>query len=189
MTTRYRILAGLALWAAASLSHAAPANYRLDPAQSSLSFEFTQAGAQNKGRFARFDVSLALDPAQPAQGHLDVNVEVGSLDTADKDRDDTLRGADLFNAPKFPRARFTSAAITRIDATHFEAAGKLTIRDVTRDLRVPFTFTPSGAAGSMTGQVVIKRLDFGVGQGDWKSTEWVANDVTVSFALHLTSQP
>jgi polyisoprenoid-binding protein YceI len=189
MTTRYRLLAGLAVCAATSLSHAAPASYRLDPAQSSLSFEFTQAGAQNKGRFARFDVSLAFDPAQPAQGHLDVNVEVSSLDTGDKDRDDTLGGAELFNVSKFPRAHFTSAAITRIDATHFEAAGKLTIRDMTRDLRVPFTFTASGGAASMTGQVVIKRLDFGVGQGDWKSTEWVGNDVAVSFALRLTPQP
>jgi len=37
----------------------------------------------------------------------------------------------------------------------------------------------------LKGQFAIRRLDFGVGQGDWKSTEWVANDVTISFALRL----
>jgi polyisoprenoid-binding protein YceI len=179
-------LSALTLCAAASVTQAAPASYRLDPAQSSLSFGFTQAGAQSQGHFARFDVSLALDPAQPAQGRLDVNVDVGSLDSGDKDRDDTLRGPDLFNVAKFPRARFTSTAITRVDASHYMAAGKLTIRDVTRDLQVPFTLT---TAGNMSGQVAIKRLDFGVGQGDWKSTEWVGNDVVVSFALRLTAQP
>ena len=189
MTSRARILSALTLCAAASVTQAAPASYRLDPAQSSLSFGFTQAGAQSQGHFARFDVSLALDPAQPAQGRLDVNVDVGSLDSGDKDRDDTLRGPDLFNVAKFPRARFTSTAITRVDASHYMAAGKLTIRDVTRDLQIPFALTPGGSAASMSGQLVIKRLEFGVGQGDWKSTEWVGNDVGVSFALRLTSQP
>jgi hypothetical protein len=37
----------------------------------------------------------------------------------------------------------------------------------------------------MTGKSLVKRLDFGVGQGDWKSTEWVGADVTVTFNLRL----
>jgi len=37
----------------------------------------------------------------------------------------------------------------------------------------------------MAGKTVIRRLDFGVGQGDWKSTEWVGNEVTVTFNLRL----
>jgi hypothetical protein len=41
----------------------------------------------------------------------------------------------------------------------------------------------------MAGQVTIKRLDYGVGQRDWKSTEWVGDDVTVSFTLRLLAQP
>ena len=189
MTSRAPLVLAFALSLAAPLAQAAPASYRLEPAQSTLSFSFTQAGAQNQGRFVKFDVSLALDAAQPAQGRLEVNVDVGSLDTGDKDRDDTLRGAELFNVAKFPRAHFTSTAITRIDASHYEAAGKLTIRDLTRELKIPFTFAPGPTGNSMNGQVVIKRLDFGVGQGDWKSTEWVGDDVAVSFALHLTSHP
>ena len=72
----------------------------------------------------------------------------------------------------------------------FEALGKLTIRGVTRDTRVPFTFrtaTENGAAvGYMSGKTTLHRLDFGVGQGDWKATDQVGNDVEVSFALRLT---
>ena len=171
---------------------AAPATYRLDPAKSTLSFAFTQAGAHNKGRFDKFDVNLLFDAAQSQASRLDVVVQVSSLDTSDKDRDSTLRGADLFNAAKFPQAHFSATLFTRIDATHFEATGKLTIRDVTRDLRVPFTFAPAAGgsgAGSMTGQVLIRRLEFGVGQGEWKSTEWVGDEVAVSFALRLVAAP
>ena len=184
----------LALVAAATLApavFAAPATYRLDPAKSTLSFGFAQAGARNKGRFDKFDVNFVFDAAQSQATRLDVAVQVGSLDTGDKDRDSTLHGADLFNVAKFPQAHFSATSFTRTDATHYEAAGKLTLRDVTRDLRVPFTFVPAdgSSAGNMTGQVLIKRLEFGVGQGEWKSTEWVADEVAVSFALRLVAAP
>jgi polyisoprenoid-binding protein YceI len=111
-------------------------------------------------------------------------VEVSSVDTGDKDRDNTLRSADLFDATRFPRARFSSTSISRLDATHFQAVGQLTLRDVTRPLTVAFSLSPT-APHAMTGTVVIRRLDFGVGQGDWKNTEWVGNEVPVSFALRL----
>jgi len=190
MTLRMHIPAlGCTLLALASVCGAAPATYRLDPAHSALSFAFTQAGGKNQGRFGKFDVTLTFDAAAPESGKLDVTVQVNSLDTGDQERDGTLRGADLFDVAKFAQARYSATTLNRIDATHFEAIGKLTIRDQTHDLRVPLVLTTSaaGAASGATlaGQVTIHRLDYGVGQGDWKSTEWVGNDVIVSFNLRL----
>ncbi len=167
----------------------AAGHYTLDAAKSSLQFTFTQAGAQNTGRFTRFAVGFDPPPAGSGSGHLEVTVEVGSLDTGDKDRDDTLRSAELFDVAKFPQAHFSAAQITRT-AGGYEAAGKLTLRGVTRDLRIPLTFreaTENGAAaGYLTGRVTIRRLDYGVGQGDWKATDQAGNDVTVSWSLRLT---
>ena len=40
----------------------------------------------------------------------------------------------------------------------------------------------------LSGKTVVHRLDFGVGQGDWKSTEWVGNDVTVAYSVRLVAQ-
>ena len=61
---------------------------------------------------------------------------------------------------------------------------------VARETRVPFTFRTADEqghpAGYLTGKTTLKRLDFGVGQGDWQSTEWVGNDVTVAYSLRLT---
>jgi polyisoprenoid-binding protein YceI len=60
---------------------------------------------------------------------------------------------------------------------------------VTRDARIPFTFkaaTENGApVGYMSGKTSLRRLDYGVGQGDWKATDQVGNEVGVSFALRL----
>jgi polyisoprenoid-binding protein YceI len=167
----------------------AGSHYALDPAKSSLEFTFLQAGAKNTGRFQRFTVSLDFTGADPAGGRLEVGVDVAALDTGDKDRDDTLRGADLFAVTKFPQAHFSATQIAKT-AAGFEAVGPLTIRGVTRETHVPFTFraaTEGGVAvGYMAGKTVVRRLDFGVGQGDWKATDQAGNEVTVSFALRLT---
>jgi polyisoprenoid-binding protein YceI len=199
------LLAGGALDCARSAAPAAPsapatapaaapaaAHYALDPAKSSLEFKFVQAGAKNTGRFPRFAASLDCPGADPAGGRLEVTVNVAALDTGDTDRDDILRSDDLFAVKKFPEARFSATKILKT-AGGYEAAGALTLRGVTRDTRVPFTFrtaTEGGAAVAyMAGQTVVRRLDFGVGQGDWKATDQAGNEVTVSFSLRLTRAP
>jgi polyisoprenoid-binding protein YceI len=165
-------------------------HYVLDQAKSTLEFSFTQAGALNKGKFKRFPVSFDFAPDNLAGSRLEVTVEIGSLDTGDKERDDTLRSADLFAVAKFPQAHFLATQFAKT-AAGFEAQGKLTIRDQTRDVRVPFTFRTAveqgATVGYMSGKTTIRRLDYGVGQGDWKATDQVGNDVGVSFSLRLTA--
>jgi polyisoprenoid-binding protein YceI len=173
-------------------AHAADApavtHYTLDQTKSTLEYTFVQAGAQNKGKFTKFPVTLDLSPDNLAASKLDVVVEMASLDTGDKERDDTLKGADLFSVAKFPQAHFTSTQITKT-ANGYDASGKLTIRGVSRDVHIPFSFKTADEqgkpAGYLLGKTTLKRLDFGVGQGDWKSTEWVGNDVSVTYALRL----
>ncbi len=180
----------LAALPAAAADAPAVTHYVLDPAKSTLEFAFVQAGAQNKGQFKRFSVTLDFAADNLAASHLEVTIDMNSLDTGDQERDQTLRDADLFAVKKFSQARFSAAQILKT-ASGYEAVGKLTIRDVTRDARVPFTWrtTQEGgaAAGYMGGKTGLKRLDYGVGQGDWKATDQVSNEVGVSFALRLSA--
>ncbi|HWX68095.1 MAG TPA: YceI family protein [Steroidobacteraceae bacterium] len=182
-------LAGLAAGARAADAPGVT-HYVLDPAKSSLEFTFVQAGAQNKGRFRRFQVSFDFSPENLVASRLDVTVETNSADTGDEERDDTLRGADLFAASKFPQAHFAATQINRT-AAGYEAVGKLTIRGMTRDARVPFAFRTAsehGAeVGQMSGKTSLRRLDYGVGQGDWKATDQLGNEVGVAFELRLTA--
>lgn len=182
-----------ALLVCASVALAAgapPAHYTLDPAHSQLRFSFVQAGATNTGHFGKYTTDVLFSDANLEASRIDVSVDIASIDTGDKERDDTLKSADLFDLKKFPQARFvTSRIVASGGAGRFEAQGKLTIRNVTRDIRIPITFQTKPeqgkSVGYMTGRVTVKRLDYGVGQGDWKSTEWVGDDVTVTFSLRL----
>jgi polyisoprenoid-binding protein YceI len=172
---------------AARAAGPAATSYSLDPAKSKLEFTFNQAGAQSKGRFTRYEVNLTAPGGDPAAGKLDVAIDINSLDTDDDERDGILRGEELFDVKKFPTARYTAEKLTKT-ATGFEAHGKLTIRNVTRDLKVPLTFKPGAGGAQLSGKTSIKRLDFGVGQGEWKSTEWVDDQVNVILDLHLVAK-
>lgn len=166
-----------------------PVHYTLDPARSLLRFSFVQAGANNSGRFGKFTTDVLFSGDNLAASKIDVTVDITSLDTGDKERDDTLKGADLFDVKKFPQARFVANKITQSGQGRYDAQGKLTLRNVTRDIKLPITFQNKIEGGKnmgyLTGRATLKRLDFGVGQGDWKSTEWVNDEVNVTFSLRL----
>lgn len=170
---------------AAPSAHGAPAGsaFSLVPAQSSLTYAFTQAGAENQGRFNSYAVSF-----DPTAGRLEVVIDMRSFDTGDRQRNDILGGQDLFDVTQFPQSRFVASRITKT-ATGYDATGSLTLRGVTRNITVPFTWRTTMAqghpVGHLSGQVVVRRLDFGVGQGQWQSTEWVGNDVTLHYSLEL----
>jgi polyisoprenoid-binding protein YceI len=179
------------LLAASAFAATAPVKYTLVPANSLLRFTFEQAGANNTGRFTKYTADVAFAADNLAASKIDVSIDVASLDTGDKERDDTLKSADLFDPAKFPKARFVSSKITPSGAGRYEAQGKLTIRNVTKDIKLPITFQtrPENGkqAGYLTGRYTLKRLEYGVGQGDWKSQEWVKDDVIVTFSLKLLS--
>jgi polyisoprenoid-binding protein YceI len=156
-----------------------------DASSGKLEFSAIQADAKFTGAFKRFKVLLDFDPAQPAQGKLDVTVETASIDTQDSERDEILRGPDFFGAAKHPQARYHAARFERA-GNGWRAIGELTIRGVTKPVPVTFMLSPTGAATVMKGSASLKRLDFGLGQGEWASTEWVGDAVEVRFELKLT---
>jgi polyisoprenoid-binding protein YceI len=176
---------------AAFAAAAPPVHYTLDPARSLLRFTFQQAGASNTGRFGKYTADVLFANDNLAASKIDVTIDINSLDTGDKERDDTLKTPDLFDAKKFPQAKFVATKFVSTGAGRYDALGKLTIRNVTKDLKLPITFQTKAEQGKnvgyMTGRVTIRRLDYGVGQGDWKAPDQVPDEVQVSFSLRLVA--
>ena len=50
---------------------------------------------------------------------------------------------------------------------------------------VPFTWTDSGSGALMEGELTLKRGDFGIGLGDWKSTDVIGAEVKLKFRVKL----
>jgi polyisoprenoid-binding protein YceI len=175
----------LAAVSASMAADAAPATgYSADPQQSRLEFVGVQAGADFKGSFHKFTASVDFAPEALDSSHIDVVIDLNSVDSMDKDRDTAIRGADIFDVAHWPTAHYVTRSLTKT-AAGYTAVGALTLRGVTKDVPIDFQFTKTAAAAKLEGSAKLKRLDFGAGKGDWKSTEWVADAVKISFSLVL----
>lgn len=163
---------------------AAAAGYSSDPQQSKLEFAGTQAGAEFKGVFHKFAATVDFAPDALDSSKIDVQIDMNSVDSLDKDRDTTMRGKDVFDAAHNPTAHYVTKSISKT-AAGYAAAGSLTLRGVTKDVPIEFQFTPAGPGAKLTGTAKLNRLDFGVGQGDWKSTETIGDAVKINFSLVL----
>jgi polyisoprenoid-binding protein YceI len=190
--TSYRIaLAAVALLAGVASAADAPAlpHYVQAPSGGSLTFTFDQAGAASKGSFKKFTTDLRYDEKTPAAASLNVKVEIASVDTEDQERNEMLAGADLFDAKKFPTAQYVANSFVRKADGSLESVGKLTLRGVTHDLRLPLKITRTTAGLELSGETAIKRLAYGVGQGDFQSTESVGDEVKLQYKVALVKAP
>lgn len=124
------------------------------------------------GRFEKYEATFEIDKDGILKG-VEAKIEVDSINTANKKRDDHLISADFFDAKKFPTILFKSIGVKLIErektgAARYELQGDLTIhgvkKKVTLDVRMsaqikdPWGNTKVGV--SATGS--ISRSDFGI---------------------------
>ncbi len=159
-------------------------SYTADPSASRLDFIGIQAGAQFKGTFHKFTAAIDFAPDALANSHFDVQIDLNSLDTMDDDRDATMRGPDIFDIVHFPASHYVTRSFTKT-ATGYSAAGTLTLHGVTKEVPIEFVFASTPGGAKLEGTAKLNRLEFSVGQGDWKSTEQIKDAVKVAFSLVL----
>ena len=175
-----------ALIATSFLGSAAHADQALVPAQSAVNFEAKQMGVPLKGHFKKFDAKVAFDAAKPETSKIHFSVDMGSATMGAKETDAELPKADWFNVTKFPQATFDSSTVKALGGGKYLVDGTLTIKGSAQKVSLPVTLTQSGATTTATGTLPLKRLTFKIGDGDWKDTSMVADEVTVQFKLALT---
>lgn len=189
MKHRARPWRGLASAAFAMCALAfAAADWALQRAGSEISFEAMQEGATFKGRFKEFDARIRFDPARLDAGSIEVEVALESVDTADAERDELLRGEDFFAVHRWPRARFIANHFVAHRDGSFSAEGQLTLRDVTRTVPISFRFEQRGNRATLVGSATLRRLDFGIGQGEWRDAASLGDEVRVRYMLRLAPQ-
>ncbi len=163
----------------APLAVAAP--YAVKPDKSTLTFTYKQMGVPVEGRFKKFGARIDFDPAKPAAAQAEIDVDPATIDTGLAEADQEVMGKDWFDVKNFPQAKFIATAVKPLGGNRYEAAGKMTIHGVTKEVTAPFTFTPQGKAAVFDGTFIIKRADYGIGRGEWADFGTVANEVQIKF--------
>jgi len=140
---------------------------RIDPFHSVLSFSVTHFGfTRVRGRFGKWSGTILWDKEDFTESSMTIVIDVRTVDTGMKRRDDDLRSDQFFDAERFPIAVFRSTRIVKEEEDNFIAHGDLTIRDVTREIAIPFSFlgtrqlSPGFGRVFGSGSLTIKREDF-----------------------------
>lgn len=158
----------------------------VDTTKSTIRFIPTLMGSKTEGSFKKFSAQIRFDPEKPAQAQARAEVMVQSFDIGFDEATDEALGPNWFDVKKFPAATFVATQVTPLTKDRFELSGNLSIKGQTKPVRFPVTLTRESAnAGRLDGTLTIKRLDFGLGQGQWAGTGTVSNDVNVQIRLSI----
>ncbi|GAA0829845.1 MAG: YceI family protein [Cupriavidus sp.] len=156
---------------------------QIDAAKSSVTATAKQIGVPMEGKFKKFDATVDFDPAKLATSSAKVEIDVSTFEIGDAETTKEVKGKDWFDAGKYPKAVFQSTSIKAGAAGKFDVAGKLTIKGKTVDVTVPATYRQEGGAQVFDGVLPIKRTVFNIGDGEWKDTSVVADDVQIKFHI------
>lgn len=162
--------------------------WQTDYENSHISFSGSQEGSPFNGQFNNFKTAIKMDPDAPENSVISVVIDMASFDANDKDRNDTLPSKAWFYTKKFPEASFTSNNVTKKDDGSFEAEGDLTIRSVTKPIRLPFTLAIADNKARAQGRVTLNRLDYNLGSDGYDTEEWIDFAVTVNIDIVATAK-
>ncbi|TSJ42032.1 YceI family protein [Fluviicola chungangensis] len=182
--------AGLAL----SFTVATSSIWSLDGVHSRLGFTVKHMGISDfNGSFSNYEVKITATKEDFSDAKVELTGEINSINTANEMRDNHLKGADFFDAEKYPTFTFVSKSFTKVPKSknEYKVVGDLTLHGVTKE--VTMTAVHNGtmthpmnkkevSGFKMTG--TINRLDFKVGG----ENPGLSNDVNVTADLELVKE-
>jgi polyisoprenoid-binding protein YceI len=144
-------------------------NWAIDPTHSEIGFKVKHMMFTNvSGKFTQFEAAIENEDEAFATSKINFSADVNSVDTANADRDNHLRGADFFDVENFAKLTFNSTSILKVNEGEYKIIGDLTIKDVTKNITLeaeysglmkdPWGNTKIGL--SLNGK--INRKDFGL---------------------------
>jgi polyisoprenoid-binding protein YceI len=157
-----------------------PANWQLN--RSSVTFRIKNAGIPVNGSLGGTQADIHFDPANPAQSSIVASLETSTIETGIGLRDKHLQKALYFHTDKYPQITVRSTKIEKTGTQTYLGYFDLTIKETTKNIQVPFTFTENAGGGDFGAEFKINRLDYKVGESSWL----MDNEVAVSIQLNVT---
>ncbi len=129
-----RSCALLAAIVIAGLTSVSSANetYKFDQSGSTIGFSVHQLLGTTRGKFTSFTGRIEVDREQSENSSVTAQIDVRSIDTHIKKRDDHLRSPEFFNVEKFPNMMFKSRSVKRTGPQSGDILGDLTMHGVTK---------------------------------------------------------
>jgi polyisoprenoid-binding protein YceI len=161
--------------------------WNMDVAHTYVDFKIRHILATSKGNINLVSGSIDFGTDYTTAA-MNISIDMSAINTSNTDRDDHLKGADFFDVAKFPTITFVSNKVM-LENGIYNAYGQLTVKDVTKDVVIPFEylgnqespFKPGLFISSLEGEFTINRSEFGVTGYDGVLGE----EVTIEIAAEI----
>ena len=173
-----------ALSVVATMAPAQAEIWKVDPAQSKLSFEVQQGAGPLTGVFATWDANIEFDVNAPDAAKITAQINPASASTGNTQFDTTMPAEDWFDVAGFPVAEFTAEGAKLVEGNSYQADGTLTIKGLSHPVTLDFTLDIDGDTAKARGTAKLNRLDYSLGAG--VGTDTVGDTVTVTLDLTAT---
>jgi polyisoprenoid-binding protein YceI len=150
-------------------------------ASGTVEFKIKNAGVSVDGTIGGLTASISFDVVHPETGSIQASVQTNKLTTGIDKRDQHLFKEDYFDAQNFPEISMTCTKIITKSPGSYVGMFKLTIKNNTKEVAIPFTFLQTSGSATMKGSFEINRQDYKVG----KSSVTLADKVVVSIVANL----
>ena len=146
---------------------------KVDTKEAKVDFLFTKDNT--KGTLSNAKATLNLNLSNLASSKVSGSVDVSTLSTGNKARDKHLKSKDFFDVENYPLMKFESTSLVKEGDTYY-AKGKLTIKDVTKDV----SFKVTNTANEVLFNTTINAMDYGVSPSKKREKSQVKVTVTVA---------
>ena len=179
--SRFFELAGVFAICGVSGAHAAQFT-DVNTTASTISFTYNQMGSKVYGTFDTFKGVLDFDTADPAGAHAELTIDLKSIRVDDSDARAELPKPAWFDTATYPTASFESTRVKDHGNDRYLITGNLTLRGLTRKVDVPVLLKAQDGVGIFVGELVLKRDDFKIGDGEWADSV-VSNEINIQFRM------
>ena len=158
-------------------------NWEADTTNARINFTVEGIFGTVHGSFTGLQATIQFDEKDLASASISASVEAKTVSTGISLRNSDLRNKEeWFNIDKYPRISFKSKKFEKT-STGYKVLGDLTIKNVTKSMEIPFSFTSDGKTGLFKGEFKIKRMDYSLG----KEGGSVGSVVNVTLNIPVTS--
>lgn len=148
---------------------------------SSVSFKIKNAGFNVDGKFGALTATIVFDDTKISGNSIEATIDSKTINTGNGTRDGHLKKEEYFGVEKFPKIQMKATLFGKETNGTFRGYFKLKIKDKTKDVVVPFSFTQKDGKGMFKATFLINRLDYGVGE----SSMMLSDNATITIEVNV----
>jgi polyisoprenoid-binding protein YceI len=164
------------------ITHCALAQTKQTITKADITFSIKNLGITTGGSIGSVQADIIFDKNKPESSSIQGSADVNTINTDNDSRDNHLKSEDYFDATKYPKMTMRSVSIKHKSGNNYTAKFNVTIKDKTKLIDVPFTYTVNGTTAEYKGSFKILRTDFGIGDKGLV----LGNEVTVFIDIQTT---